>query len=145
MTNIVIGGLIEKDNKFLLVQEAKEKCKGKWNIPAGHIEINESVIDCLKREVKEETGCNITPTGILERGNKVLENDIFLSIIFGSKLIDEKIAYNLNEILNVKWFSYDEIIKMKSKLRSPELILKCIENYKSGKIVNLDVLNIIKR
>ena len=145
MTNIVIGGLIEKDNKFLLVQEAKEKCKGKWNIPAGHIEINESVIDCLKREVKEETGCNITPTGILEIGNKVLENDIFLSIIFGSKLIDEKIAYNLNEILNVKWFSYDEIIKMKSKLRSPEIILKCIENYKSGKIVNLDVLNIIKR
>lgn len=28
MTNIVIGGLIEKENKFLLVQEAKEKCKG---------------------------------------------------------------------------------------------------------------------
>lgn len=56
MTNIVIGGLIEKDNKFLLVQEAKENCKGKWNIPAGHIEVNESVIDCLKREVKEETG-----------------------------------------------------------------------------------------
>ena len=91
MTNIVIGGLIEKDNKFLLVQEAKEKCKGKWNIPAGHIEINESVIDCLKREIKEETGCMIIPTGILEIGNKVLENDIFLSIIFGAKLIDEKI------------------------------------------------------
>ena len=143
MANIVIGGLIEKDNKFLLVQEAKESCKGKWNIPAGHIEINESVIDCLKREVKEETGCNITPTGILEIGNKVLENDIFLSIIFGAKLIDEKIEYNLNEILDVKWFSDDEIIKMKSRLRSPEIILKCIENYKSGKIVNLDVLNIL--
>lgn len=27
MTNIVIGGLIEKENIFLLVQEAKEKCK----------------------------------------------------------------------------------------------------------------------
>jgi hypothetical protein len=27
MTNIVIGGLIEKENNFLLVQEAKEKCK----------------------------------------------------------------------------------------------------------------------
>lgn len=143
MTNIVIGGLIEKENKFLLVQEAKEKCKGKWNIPAGRMEVNESVIDCLKREIKEETGCNIIPTGILKIGNKVLENDIFLSIIFGTKLIDEKIEYNLNEILDIKWFSYDEIIKMKNKLRSPELILKCIENYKTGKIVNLDVLNIL--
>ncbi len=132
-----------KKNKFLLVQEAKEKCKGKWNIPACRMEVNESVIDCLKREIKEETGCDIIPTGILEIGNKVLENDIFLSIIFGTKLIDEKIEYNLNEILVVKWFSYDEIIKMKNKLRSQELILKCIENYKTGKIVNLDVLNIL--
>ena len=107
------------------------------------MEVNESVIDCLKREIKEETGCDIIPTGILEIGNKVLENDIFLSIIFGTKLIDEKIEYNLNEILVVKWFSYDEIIKMKNKLRSQELILKCIENYKTGKIVNLDVLNIL--
>lgn len=143
MTNIVIGGLIEKDDKFLLVQEAKENCKGKWNIPAGRMEVNESVIDCLKREIKEETGCDIIPTGILEIGNKVLENDIFLSIIFGTKLIAEKIEYNLNEILVVKWFSYDEIIKMKSKLRSPEIILRCIENYKAGKTVNLDVLNIL--
>ena len=143
MTNIVIGGLIEKENNFLLVQEAKEKCKWKWKIPAGHLEVNESVIDCLKREIKEENGCDILQTGILEIGNKVLENDIFLSIIFGAKLIDEKLDYNLNEILDVKWFSYDEIIKMKSKLRSPEIILRCIENYKAGKTVNLDVLNIL--
>ncbi len=59
-----------KKNKFLLVQEAKEKCKGKWNIPAGRMEVNESVIDCLKREIKEETGCDIIPTGILEIGIK---------------------------------------------------------------------------
>ena len=35
MINIVIGGLIEKDNKFLLVQEAKEKCKGKMEYTRG--------------------------------------------------------------------------------------------------------------
>ena len=85
------------------------------NIPAGHLEVNESVIDCLKREIKEETGCDILPTGILEIGNKVSENDIFLSIIFEAKLIDEKIEYNLNEILDVKWLSYNEIIKMEER------------------------------
>ena len=26
---IIVGGVIEKDGKFLLVQEAKEKCRGK--------------------------------------------------------------------------------------------------------------------
>ena len=32
MQRIVVGGVIEKDGKFLLVQEAKERCRGKWKI-----------------------------------------------------------------------------------------------------------------
>jgi len=49
---IIVGGVITKDDKYLLVQEAQEKCFGKWNIPAGHL-INELrnyewIIDCIK-------------------------------------------------------------------------------------------------
>ena len=35
---IIVGGIIEKDNKILMVKEAKKKCYGKWNVPAGHLE-----------------------------------------------------------------------------------------------------------
>ena len=27
---IIVGGIIEKDNKILMVKEAKKKCYGKW-------------------------------------------------------------------------------------------------------------------
>ena len=33
---IIVGGVVEKDGKYLLVQEAKEKCRGKWNTPVKH-------------------------------------------------------------------------------------------------------------
>ena len=53
---VIAGGIVKKDNKYLLVQETKEICKGKWNIPAGRVEDGESVIEAAKREVFEETG-----------------------------------------------------------------------------------------
>lgn len=46
---VIVGGVVEKDGKFLLVQESKEKCRGKWNIPAGHLDPNETIFDGAKR------------------------------------------------------------------------------------------------
>ena len=59
---VIVGGVIQKDGKFLLVQEAQEKCRGKWNIPAGQLDPNETIFDGAKREIKEETGCNVELT-----------------------------------------------------------------------------------
>ena len=47
---IITGGIIEKDGKFLLVQEAQEKVYGKWNIPAGHLDFNETILKVLKEK-----------------------------------------------------------------------------------------------
>jgi len=56
---IVVGGIIKKDNKILLVQEANESCYGMWNIPAGKLEKNEFLKDGALREIKEETGLDV--------------------------------------------------------------------------------------
>ena len=48
-----------KNNKILMVKEAKKKCYGQWNFPAGHVEENELVTDAAIREAYEETGCKV--------------------------------------------------------------------------------------
>ena len=35
---IVAGSLIVRENKILMVQEAKKECYGQWNFPAGHVD-----------------------------------------------------------------------------------------------------------
>ena len=40
---VLAGCLIEKENKILMVQEAKEKCYGQWNMPSVHVEDNETI------------------------------------------------------------------------------------------------------
>ena len=63
----VVGGLLEKDGKFLLVKESKRKGPddGKWSQPAGWIDVGEDPVAAGKREVEEETGVEFTPTAIL--------------------------------------------------------------------------------
>lgn len=143
MLKIIVGGIIEKDNKYLLIQEAKESVRGKWNIPAGKLEQNEYIIDGAKREIKEETGCNVLLTGILQIGNKFINDDTMISFIFSTKLLDENISYNKEEILDAKWFTYEEIKNMKNELRQYEYIVEAIDNLINNKIVEMDLIHTI--
>lgn len=144
MTRIIVGGVIEKEGKFLLVQEAKERCRGKWNVPAGHLDANETIFDGAKREVFEETGCRVELTGVLEVAHRVSENDIWIGIIFKTKLLEENISFDKSEILDVKWFTYDEILNMKTELRSYDWITNSIKALVENKVADIDLVKIIK-
>lgn len=137
---IIVGGVIEKDGKFLLVQEAKEKCRGKWNIPAGHLDPNETIFEGAKREVFEECGCRVEISGILQIGNKIVPDNAWVSVIFSTKLIEDNIKFDTDEILDVKWFTYEEIMNMKDELRSYKWITEAITAYKNNKIVDIDTI-----
>jgi len=58
---VVAANIIERDRKILLMQETFKEVKGKWNFPAGRLEIDEDIIDCAKREGEEETGFKLKP------------------------------------------------------------------------------------
>lgn len=138
---VIVGCLIQKSNKYLLVQEAKASCRGKWNLPAGHLDPGETILDGAKREAKEETGCDVELTGVCQIGNRVLDDDIFVSVIFTTELISENIKFDPSEILDVKWFTYEEILAMKDQIRNRVLILGAIENAKRGITAPLDIIN----
>ena len=144
MGKIIVGGVIKKDNKYLLVQEAQEKCRGKWNIPAGHLDPNETIFDGAKREIFEESGFNVEITGIASISNRVLPDDEFLGIIFSTEIIDGEISINPNEILDIKWFTYDEILNMKDQLRSDDLLIEAVSNVENNKIADKNFIIIIK-
>lgn len=138
---VMVGGLIEKNGKYLLVQEGKETCKGKWNLPAGHLEVNESLFDGAKREIFEETGCNVELTGLLQISNRVFEDKIFVGFMFATKLLNENINIDNTEIINTKWFTYKELVNMKDDLRLYYWILNAIKSFEDNKIMDLHTIN----
>lgn len=141
---IIVGGVIKKDNKYLLVQEAQEKCRGKWNIPAGHLDPNETIFEGAKREVLEETGLNVELTGILRIENRVMTDNEFMGVVFSTNIVGGEIKIDPREIMDIKWFTYEEILNMKDDLRSDDLIIDVITQAENNNIIDLDIIQIIK-
>lgn len=142
--SVIVGGVLERDGKYLLVQEAKKMCYGKWNIPAGHLDVGETIFEAAKREIKEESGLDVELTGVCQIGNRKLEDGIFVSVVFSTKVLSNDIRFGSNEILDARWFSYEELLSMKAQLRSEDLILGAINNVRNGLVASIDIVKILK-
>lgn len=53
---------IFKDNKILLVKETES---GKWSLPGGWVDVNQSIYSNTAKEVKEEAGLDVVPSRLI--------------------------------------------------------------------------------
>jgi 8-oxo-dGTP pyrophosphatase MutT (NUDIX family) len=52
--------IISKDDKILLTKRTQNVIfPNAWVLPGGHLDQNENLEDCAKREIQEETGINV--------------------------------------------------------------------------------------
>lgn len=141
---VIVGGIIEKEGKYLLVQEAKKECYEKWNFPAGHLDFNESLEQGAIREIKEETGCDVKLDGVCYVANRILEDDLFVMIVFNAKLINENIEFDKEEILDVKWFDYDEIVNQMESMLRGNYVRTAVINQNNNLVAPIDIVDILK-
>jgi len=69
-----IGALIFNRDRILMAQRGKEPLKGWWSLPGGALEIGERLADGVRREVREETGLEIRPLGVLEIFERIMHD-----------------------------------------------------------------------
>ena len=82
---IGVGGICSKDGEILFVKHTYGVSKGKWTLPGGYVELNESLSRAIEREVFEETGVQARAVNILalrhmvnEKKNKGLISDLYI-------------------------------------------------------------------
>lgn len=56
---IVCANLVLDQQGLLLVRESKPSAYGRWSLPAGRLEVGESLQDGAAREAHEETGLTV--------------------------------------------------------------------------------------
>lgn len=113
----VTCAIILKDEKILVAQRSKKmKLPLKWEFPGGKLEFNESEIDCIKREIKEEININIEVLQKLSNNThdydtfKINLIPFFVEYISGEIKLAEHKDYKLlnrSELLNLDWAEAD--------------------------------------
>ena len=143
-TAVLVGAVIRKDDRYLLVREVKDVCRGKWNFPGGHLQPGESILDGTIREVKEESGHDIELTGRYYPINCVSEHGTLILIPFAARSIGVSSQPNPKEISAVGLFTRAQIEAMRSELRFPELITDLINDVEHGRILPLDTIKVYR-
>ncbi len=141
---IIVGGIIEKDNQYLFIQEGHGHCKGLWNNPAGTLDAGEILVEGAVREIKEECGLDVELTGVCGFGGAKFPNDAFVYICFTTRIIGGEVKIDGNEILDARWFSYEEILHMKEQLRGADRIIHDINNTRNNIIAPMEIYNTIE-
>lgn len=140
---VIAGCIIVRDNKILMVKEAKKKCYGQWNFPAGHVDELEKITDAAVREAYEETGCKVKLTGGLPICSVDGEDgETRVMVRFTADILEEDIKFDTDEILDVKWLNVKDVKNMTEKeLRGYDTSIQFIKDFEENKIFSLDIFN----
>lgn len=117
MKNVVkvCAGFVLKDRKILIIKQDKGIYENLLWFPAGHLKENETLKQCVKREVKEETGFIVEPKKLIMKNifhYKKFTKDVY---IFRCELTGGKKQTSF-EIKNVYWKSINELLDNPKKV-----------------------------
>ena len=140
MWALTVAAIIERQGRFLFVEEA-DKVSGLpvINQPAGHVDPGESLIEAVRREVREETGLAFTPETIVGfYPLKAANGNDYFRICFTGSVPDAAVAAPEDpDILRCHWLTRAELAA--ASLRSG-WVLRCLDDALSGRRYPLDLV-----
>ena len=70
-----VGAVVVKDAKALVIKRANDPYKGQWSIPGGRVELGESLVDAVRRELREETGLDVQVGSLIDVFERIQADD----------------------------------------------------------------------
>jgi mutator protein MutT len=129
---IGVGGVVISEGLALLVRRGTPPLKGEWSIPGGSLELGETLVEGVRRELAEETGIEVRVLGQIE----VFER-IFLDasgkpqyhfVIFD--YLCQKIrgnAYAGSDVTDVAWVAEPDLARYSLTSTAPRVIEKAFQ------------------
>ncbi|MCE4607175.1 MAG: NUDIX hydrolase [Desulfurococcales archaeon] len=111
---IGVGALVVEEGRVLMVKRKYPPRKGYWSIPGGHVELGERVEDAAVRELREETGLEAEPLGIVNLDELIVydkEGAVEYHYVLVDVLVERKSGelQASSDALDARWMDISEV------------------------------------
>lgn len=117
---------IFKDNKILLVKETES---GKWSLPGGWVDVNQSIYSNTAKEVKEEAGLEVIPSKLIAVQDRNKHNTPryaygICKVFVLCDLVGGEFKPNI-ETCESRYFGLDELPKLAEEKNNKDQVKMC--------------------
>ena|SRR3989304_2340004 len=112
---IAVTGFLQRDGKFLILRRSEKEIAhpGQWTVPGGKVEGKDSILNTLKKEIKEETGLDVYEDYEFLGDGEFTRPDSYHVVIprFLCKAKPGEVKIDKNDFTDFAWIGLDELDK----------------------------------
>jgi 8-oxo-dGTP diphosphatase len=104
-----VGGVVVREDEILVVRMTYGPSQGRYMLPGGLIDPGETADDAVVREVREETGIEARPRGIIGVRSRYTERGTDTYMIWQMDYLSGEPNGDGREIEHARFMTFDEI------------------------------------
>lgn len=106
---IGVNVFVIKDEKILFGKRIGKRGYDTWCLPGGHLEYGESMIEGVKRELREETGLEANSVEFAHMINESRDDSHYIHVNFTADVAGEPSIVESDKFAEWKWFDMENL------------------------------------
>lgn len=125
-----VGVILVQKGKVLLSKQHASEGRDFWVLPGGGLKEDEGLLDCVRREMAEETGLEVEPIRLLYLGDFFKGEKHVVDMFFLGRLLGGELKRREDEIDSLKFFEIESLKEV--PVRPPAIAERLVRDFHEG-------------
>ena len=132
---LAVSAVIVRDGKILIVRRARPPAQDRYTLPGGVVEVGETLIEAITREVEEETALSIEPIELADYREVIARDDEnrlkrhFVILVFLARWRAGEPAPN-DEVAEARWIEPKELEGLRTTDGLAAIVARALDRWK---------------